>query len=58
MERAALADEFSPVGEKLHAASLIRSHSDNFSEKTARNRHFVETLLRECDISEAQKLFN
>jgi hypothetical protein len=29
-----------------------------FSEKTAGNRHFVETLLLECDIRMLEKLFN
>ena len=28
-----------------------------FWEKTARNRHFIETLLPECDIGMLEKLF-
>jgi hypothetical protein len=35
-----------------------RGQTGQFSEKTARNRHFVETLLLECDIRMLEKLFN
>jgi hypothetical protein len=31
--------------------------SNYFLEKTARNRHFIETLLPECDIGMLEKLF-
>jgi hypothetical protein len=35
---------------------LVKATS--FSEKTARNRHFIETLQLECDIRMLEKLFN
>jgi hypothetical protein len=36
------------------------SESSNlfFSQKSAKNRHFIETLLLECDIEMREKLFN
>ncbi len=46
---------FSSLAEALAAAELSGQGGELiFLEKTARNRHFGETLLPECDISEPQ----